>query len=150
MRSPPPPNFVEAYWEYNQIPQVFGDRLFVPGRQGAANENVVFVYSITDVPNNSPPTDIALSNNSVPENSANGTVVGALTATDPTPSKTLTYSMVVSAGGRFGINGTNLVVADGSLLNFEANTSHSITVRVEDSASNTFDERCSRRFPGNG
>ncbi len=137
---PTPPNFVEAYWEYNQIPQVFGDRLFVPGRQGPANENVVFVYSVTDAPVNSPPTDIALSNNSVPENSANGTVVGALTATDPTPGETLTFSMVVSAGGRFGINGTNLVVADGSLLNFEANTSHSVTVRVTDSASNTFDE----------
>ncbi len=137
---PQPPDFVEAYWEYNQIPQVFENRLLVPGRQGAANESVVFVYSVTDGPNNSPPSDIALSNDSVLENSANETVVGALTATDPTPNETLTFSLVNSASGRFAVNGTNLVVANGSLLNFEANDSHSLTVRVTDSANNTYDE----------
>lgn len=137
---PTPPNFVETYFEYNQVPQVFEDRLLVPGRRGPTNENVVFVYSVTDAPVNTPPTDIALSNNSVAENASNTTVVGALTATDPTPGETLTFSMVVSGGGRFGVDGTNLVVADGSMLNFESNTSHSITVRVTDSAGNAYDE----------
>jgi Ca2+-binding RTX toxin-like protein len=137
---PTPPSFSEAYWEFSQVPQVFDDRLLVPGRRGPENESVVFVYSVTDAPVNSPPTDIGLSNNSVPENASNATVVGALTATDSTPGETLTFSMVVSAGGRFGVDGTNLVVADGSLLNFESDISHGITVRVTDSAGNAYDE----------
>lgn len=137
---PTPPNFVETYFEYNQIPQVFEDRLLVPGRRGPAIENVVFVYSVTNAEVNLPPTDIELSNDSVAENVSNATIVGALSATDPTPGDTLTFNLVSSAGGRFGIDGTNLVVANGSLLNFEAFTSHSITVRVTDSVGNTYDE----------
>ena len=44
-----------------------------------------------------------------------------------------------NAGGRFGISGSNLVVANGALLNFESNTSHFVTVRVTDSGGLTFD-----------
>jgi len=137
---PQPPDFVEAYWEYNQIPQVFEDRLLVPGRHGASSEYAVFVYSVTDGPDNSPPTDIALANDSVPENSATDTVIGTLTATDPDAGDTRTFSLVDSAGGRFKVNGSQLLVDAGTLLNFEVNTSHSVTVRVTDSANNTYDE----------
>ncbi len=137
---PTPPGFVEAYFEYNQIPQLFGDRLFVPGRQGAASEDVVFVYSVTDGPSNSPPTDIALTNNSVPENSANGTVIGTLSATDPDLGDTFTFELINSAGGRFALNGNQVVVADGSKLDFEADSTHPIVVHVTDSAGNVFGE----------
>ncbi len=135
---PSPPNFVETYFEFEKIPKVFGDRLLVPGVKGPVLSPVVFVYSVTDGEPNSPPTDIALSNNSVPENSANGTVIGTLSATDPTPGETLTYSLLNSAGGRFSISGIQLRVNNGSLLDFETNTSHSVTVQVTDSAGNTF------------
>jgi subtilisin-like proprotein convertase family protein len=86
------------------------------------------------------PTDIALSNAAVAENSPNGTIVGTLSATDPDPGDTATFSLADNAGGRFAISGSNLVVADGALLYFESNTAHSVTVRATDSAGLTFDK----------
>ena len=101
------------------------------------NSGNVFVY---DTGTNAPPTDITLSASTVAELAAVNTVVGALTATDSTPGETLTFSLLNSSGGRFAIDGTNLVVANGSLLNFELQATHGVTVRVMDSAGNTYDE----------
>jgi hypothetical protein len=70
-----------------------------------------------------PPSGLSLSSSTVAENATVSTVVGALSPTDG-----ITWSIVDSAGGRFGISGSNLIVA-GS-LNFEANTSHSVTARA--------------------
>jgi len=86
------------------------------------------------------PTDIVLSNSSIAENSANSAVVGTLTAIDPNSTTGFTFSLLDNAGGRFDINGNQLVVADGSLLNFEANTSHQVTVRVTDASGAFYDE----------
>ncbi|MEA2598622.1 MAG: hypothetical protein QOF01_5091, partial [Thermomicrobiales bacterium] len=91
---------------------------------------------------NQPPTALALAGNSVPENAPNGTVIGTLTGTDPDPGATLTYSLANNAGGRFAVVGNELRVANGSLLDFEANTSHQITARVCDQ----FDACFSRIF----
>ena len=57
-----------------------------------------------------------------------------MTATDPDLGDTLTYSLVNNAGGRFAINATTgeITVANGSKLDYEANTSHTVTVRVSD------------------
>lgn len=99
----------------------------------------VFVYDVTNIVNQ-PPTDIDLSANTVAENSANDTIIGTLTATDPDPGDTLTFSLVTTANGRFKLNGSQLRVNNGSLLNFESSTSHTLTVRVTDSAGNTYDE----------
>jgi len=57
-----------------------------------------------------------------------------VTATDPDIGDTLTYSLVNNAGGRFAINATTgqITVANGSGLDYEANTSHTVTVRVSD------------------
>ncbi|HMW22773.1 MAG TPA: DUF4347 domain-containing protein, partial [Burkholderiaceae bacterium] len=70
----------------------------------------------------------------LPENSANGTVLGTVVAADSEPIGGITYSLSDSAGGRFAIdaNGT-LSVADGSLLDFESSPSLAITVRATDS-----------------
>src|SRR6185312_13273949 len=73
------------------------------------------------------PTDVALSQAIVPEHSANGTVVGTLSDTDPDPADTATYSLVDDAGGRFAINGNALVVANGALLDFASNRTQSVT-----------------------
>ncbi|MBA5776302.1 cadherin domain-containing protein, partial [Stappia sp. F7233] len=97
-----------------------------------------FTLSVTDV--NETPTDITLSNASVAENSANGTVVGTLGAADPDAGESFTYTLLDNAGGRFAIVGNELRVADGGLLDFEANASHQVTVEVEDSAGNTRQE----------
>jgi VCBS repeat-containing protein len=76
----------------------------------------------------------------VDENSANATVVGQVIATDPDNPDTRTYSLVDNAGGRFAISSSGQVtVADGALLNFEANTTHNITVRVTDAGGLTRD-----------
>ena len=79
---------------------------------------------------------------SVAENAANGTVVGTVVGYDVDASANPTYSLTDSAGGRFAINSTNgtLTVADGSLLNYEAATSHSITVQVTDSLGANYSE----------
>ena len=53
----------------------------------------------------------------IPENSADGTVVGSVTAIDPDSGDTFTYSLFDNAGGRFDLDsGTGVItVADGSL-----------------------------------
>lgn len=126
---------------YVGVVTIEGDRALVLYPQyGVVAQPAVFVYSLSGGPINQPPTDIALSNNIIPENSANGTVIGTLSATDPTPAETLTFSLTNNAGGRFSIVGNQLRVANGSLLDFDTQSSHPITVRVTDSASNTYDE----------
>ncbi|TKB92562.1 MAG: tandem-95 repeat protein, partial [Nitrospira sp.] len=91
---------------------------------------------------NDAPTDLALSGNSVTENAATGTVVGTVTGTDPDSGDIKTYSLTDTAGGRFAINSSTgvITVANGSLLNYESATSHTVTVRVTDSGGLTYDE----------
>ncbi len=107
---------------------------------GLEEKKTVYVFDLTNGPPNSPPTDIALTNNSIPENSANDVIVGTLSSIDATPGETFTYSLLNSAGGRFSIDGTQLRVANGSLLDFESDTSHNVTVEVTDSTGNTYSE----------
>ena len=80
----------------------------------------------------------SLSNTSVAENSAAGTVVGALSDVDPDAGDTASYALLDDAGGRFAIAGGNLVVA--GALDYETATSHQVTIRVTDSANNTYDK----------
>jgi hypothetical protein len=103
----------------------------------------VMNLDLTDV--NETPTDLTLSANSVNENAVNGAVIGIVAPADPDAGDTFTYNLTDDAGGRFSIDNSTgqITVADGSLLNFEAANSHNVTVRVTDSAGNTFD-RCER------
>jgi hypothetical protein len=88
-------------------------------------------------------TDINSAGNSITENTANGAAVGiTASASDADATNSaITYSLDDSAGGRFAINSfTGVVtVANGSLLDYEAATSHVITVRAtsSDSSSST-------------
>ncbi|GBF28145.1 leukotoxin [bacterium MnTg02] len=88
------------------------------------------------------PTDLTLSSNSVDENSPMGTVVGTLAAVDPDGGDTFIYTLTDDAGGRFQIDAATgeLKVSDGAPLDYEADTSHNVTVEVTDSASNTYSE----------
>ncbi len=76
------------------------------------------------------------------ENATNTTLVGTLLATDPDAGNTYTYSLTNNAGGRFAIDSTTgqITVANGSLLNFEAATSHTITAQVTDQNGLTYSE----------
>ena len=91
---------------------------------------------------NDAPTDIALLGNTVVENASNGTVVGTLGATDAdsTLGDTTTFTLVDDAGGCFAISGSNLVVADGSLIDREAASSHTVIVRVTDAHGLAYEE----------
>jgi len=96
----------------------------------------VFVLNVNEAP-----TAIQLSNSTVAENSANGTVVGQLTASD-VDSSNFTYSIVggQNAGGRFSVVGNQIVVANGLLLDFEQAASHTIRVQVSDGSGGLFQQ----------
>ncbi|MFN9416198.1 MAG: BspA family leucine-rich repeat surface protein, partial [Pirellula sp.] len=104
---------------------------FGAGTGGATNQQQVEIISVQTG-----------SSTSIAENSTSGTVVCLATAVDPDRTGTVTYSLTDNAGGRFAINSSTgqITVADGSLLNFEAATSHAITVRVTDQGGLTYDE----------
>ncbi|MDX1930867.1 MAG: VCBS domain-containing protein [Pirellulaceae bacterium] len=78
----------------------------------------------------------------VAENAANTTFIGTLLATDPDAGNTYTYTLTNNAGGRFAINSTTgqITVANSSLLDFEAASSHTVTARVTDQNGLTYDE----------
>ena len=88
--------------------------------------------NVTVSPVNDPPSSLLLANASVAENAANGTVVGVLSATDP-DGGSLSFTLLDNVGGRFALNGDNLVVANGALLDFEQSPAHTVTIRVSDS-----------------
>lgn len=81
--------------------------------------------------------------NALNENSATGTVVGITASASDADATTniILYSLDDDAGGRFQINANTgvITVADGTLLDFESSTSHTIIVRATsaDSSSST-------------
>ena len=72
--------------------------------------------------------------NEVAENAANETVVGitAVASDVDGSTNTITYSLDDDAGGRFAIDSSTgvITVADGTQLDYEAATSHDITIRA--------------------
>ncbi|GKS68322.1 hypothetical protein W03_03260 [Nitrosomonas sp. PY1] len=100
----------------------------------------VFTINLTDI--NEAPTSLSLVGNTVAENAANGTTVGAIAGTDPDNGDNLSYTLTNTAGGRFAINGNTgeITVANGTLLDYETATSHDITVRITDSGGLTYDK----------
>ncbi|HRX34991.1 MAG TPA: M10 family metallopeptidase C-terminal domain-containing protein [Aestuariivirga sp.] len=88
---------------------------------------------------NSAPTNISLSAAAIAENSTNGSIIGTLSTADPDANDTFSYMLLNNAGGRFAIQGNKITVANGTLLNFEDQTSHQISVRVTDSGGNQID-----------
>lgn len=103
------------------------------------NNGPAATVTLTVNPVNDAPTDITLTGNSVAENAANGTVVGTAAASDPDGTAGIRYRMVDPAEGRFQIDENTgvITVANGSLLDYESNTSHEIWIRVWDPANGT-------------
>ncbi|MEE1611610.1 hypothetical protein [Microvirga sp. CF3016] len=111
----------------------FTFKISATGDAGTVISTMTFTVLVTD---NAPPFEITLSDNSVFEDSQTGTVIGSLWTLDPDFDDTFTYTLTDDAGGRFEIVGDNLVVKDGSLLDYETAQSHQITVEVRDSEGN--------------
>lgn len=114
--------------------------LSVSATDGTYTGNGFVTVNVTNV-NEAPGTvsDTNATANSVAENIANGALVGVTaSATDPEGSA-VTYSLSDNAGGRFAINATSgvVTVANGSLLNYESASSHTITVQASDGTNNT-------------
>ena len=98
-----------------------------------------FVVGVTD--ENEAPTAFSLSANTVIEGAAAGTVVGTFQdVIDPDTGDSHTFSLLDDAGGRFQLVGAELQVLDGTLIDFETETSHTATVRVTDDSGLSFDE----------
>ncbi|MCT7977106.1 cadherin domain-containing protein, partial [Laspinema olomoucense] len=110
---------------------------------GGNNFDKAFTVTVSNVnetiPNNAP-TDISVSNITLAENSSNGTILGDLATVDPDAADTHSYSLVDNAGGRFAISGSQITLADGTLLDYETGNSHPITVRTTDAGGLTFDK----------
>jgi subtilisin-like proprotein convertase family protein len=106
---------------------------------GLSVEQQLFV-NITNV--NDPPTDVKISNSSVPENSPIGTVVGSFSTTDADDGDTHTYSFVSGAGDAdntlFAIVGNSLVTRN--IFNFESRNSYSIRIQTEDAGGLKFEQ----------
>jgi hypothetical protein len=82
------------------------------------------------VPTN-PPSDIALSSNTISENSGVNTLVGTLSSSDPDAGDTFTYTLVAGTGdtdnAAFNIDGSALRASNS--LDYEAKSSNSLRVR---------------------
>ena len=79
---------------------------------------------------NEAPTDISLSHNTVSAGAANGSTIGTFTTTDPNTIDSHDYLLVDNCGGRFGVVGNKLVVADSASM--VVGSSYNITVRSTD------------------
>jgi hypothetical protein len=88
------------------------------------------------------PSDIALSNTDVTENSPSGTIVGTLTAPDPDPQPSQSYILASGAGdddnGSFTIDGNTLKTA--ASFDFETKATYSVRIRVKSSAGFIYDK----------
>lgn len=82
-------------------------------------------------PPNAAPADLVLSNASIAENSAAGTVVGTLSATDRA-TDTLRYELIDNAGGRFTVNAVTGVITATAAFDFETAASFSLIAKVSD------------------
>jgi len=94
-------------------------------------------------PTNKPPTAITLSPATVAENQPAGTLVGALSGTDPDAGDTLTFALVAGAGST---DNASVAIAATALrttkpLDFEAKPVLSLRVRVSDSKGATFERQ---------
>jgi hypothetical protein len=106
-----------------------------PGNATYAAASGTATIVITPVAANSPPTDIALSNNTLPENQPANTVVGLLSTTDPNVGDTFTYTLVSGTGATD--NAAFTINANGQLLtnaafDFETQFVYSIRVKSTD------------------
>ncbi|HHJ15410.1 MAG TPA: hypothetical protein ENJ80_01810, partial [Gammaproteobacteria bacterium] len=79
----------------------------------------------------------------VDENSANGTSVGTVAASDQDPADTLSYSITAgNTGNAFAINASTgeITVNDSTQLDFESNPSFNLTVQVQDNGTGTLSD----------
>ncbi|MEE1895302.1 tandem-95 repeat protein [Pseudomonas otitidis] len=117
-------------------------QLQVSATDGKTAATATITVNVTNVNDNGVViSDSDTAANQVNENAANGTVVGVTAkGVDGDVGATITkYELVDNAGGRFAINATTgvVTVADGTKLDFETATSHTIVVKATSSDGST-------------
>ncbi len=99
--------------------------------------------NVNDLPENSPPTDLALSSNAIDENVGANTAVGTFSTTDPDTGDTFTYTLVAGTGDTD--NAAFTIVADQLQINsspdFETKSSYNIRVETADAAGETYQKQ---------
>lgn len=105
------------------------------GGTPALSDSATITIQVTDQ-NDAPSFGQASYSFALPENSAAGTAVGTLSATDPDVGQTLAYAIASgNVGNAFAIDAASgaITVADPSALDFETTPSFTLTVSVTDS-----------------
>ena len=97
-----------------------------------------FTVVIADV--NDPPQSISVTGGTVAE-MQNNVVVASFTTKDDDPADKHTYTLTNSAGGRFFINGANLMTAPNANLDYEVQSQYTVVVRSTDSGSLYVDKK---------
>ncbi len=92
------------------------------------------LYGTSVILHSHTPSAIALTGGTVEENAAGGTVVGTLSATDADAGDTHTFAIMGGDSNLFEIVGNQVRVKAGAQLDYEATTSHTLTVTATDSS----------------
>jgi T5SS/PEP-CTERM-associated repeat protein len=74
------------------------------------------------------------------ENTATGTIVADLEALDLDQGEVFSFALENDAGGRFVIEGSHLLVANGALLDYERGTHYQVAIRATDSYGASLDK----------
>jgi len=108
----------------------------------ASSKTYEKIFTITVANVNEAPTNLALSATSVAENLPSGSMVGALSTTDPDGDTTFTYALVTGTGStdnaQFRISGGQLLT--NTVFNYEARNSYSVRIRTTDGGGLTYEQ----------
>jgi len=97
-----------------------------------AGSKVEFLPDTPPVPVNHAPTDITVSGGAVQENALAATVVANLTALDSDAGNTHGYALSGGATDKFAIVGSQIVVKQGAVIDYEQQTTYTLTVTATD------------------
>ena len=114
--------------------------VIIAANDGTNTTTKTITLQITNV--NETPTDIALSNNSILEESPVGTMVGSLSTQDVDAGDSFTYAFVAGEGAAdnalFSIDGNDLEI--GFLSDYETKNTYTVRIRSTDSGDETFEK----------
>ena len=124
----------DGSFSYSPDPDFAGSDSFQYEITDANNAVATATVDISVVAVNDAPNDFTFSNLEITENSVDNSLIGIIVVDDPDVGDTFTYTLLDSSDGRFSIDlAGQLLVADGSRLDFEDVQFHSIDVSIEDS-----------------
>ena len=101
---------------------------------GSLTDTITVTINVSDVQENRAPTfsDGSSTSRSVAENTAAGQDIGSAVAATDADNDTLRYTLGGDDASSFSINGTTGQLRTSAALNYESNTSHSVTISVSD------------------